>query len=997
MLYPMKCGYTGITLSGVENNKGVTMAPYDKNGMVSRCWITFPFDSAITGYSRFEISNGTGHWGVEMGNGEIIALSNPKVVCCTNSGAVVQFDMNSKYPANSPCSLMKMVQAASFNSVEIETPDTSTYINTSVTPNIGFTVYDNVTTGGKTRKCQMVIPIEKVSAGYDFTISNTGWGVLFPSGVKANLSDPHVLFKNPVNVIIEFTMDTTYDFDSPCILLALDSSASFDINETDPVPVFVPLENMINLPEQLKVNDTFNLENASYNPIYCTVKDVSWSIVSGPGSIENNILKATGIGNIVIRAFVARGGVNKSDFNKTYTIPTEGNIIIVMKHPIPYTELIQGNISGSLSVEGYIVGTLVSYQWYRCETDRNGVYDAIAGATSNEFPIPINLTQGPHYFKCKISAYGGAEEVWTDIGIVDIAITPNRITLEKTDNSNELPAGTTTKVVATIYPEETNFKDVIFNSSDTNIATVSKYGVVTFGNTGGDVTITAMSSYNASLTASVTYRVKKFVPVEDVELYLEPDEEGELPDPYIINAGLRRPILYRVIPEDASCKNEILFEVVADYNTNTEVVFDAAADKWMVNTSNIGFYGIVILTCRIQGGVNGTIPFVKTIPMKINAKFVPATRVELGYTTVPGKASIPLIYDFYGDNDSGGNPQLATNQIITSKPTISSGGGSITETDGMYVYKSGNKATGATVQIKFIVQNGLRDKKYIDYTGSPSTNPNYGKNYKTNANATIYGTITIDNDFEAVSNIVMTSGYSEIPTNRTVRFVFKAVDASNNRSTYYKMQFYSCNIDSNTKHLPTTKDEESGDDTGVIENTTCARVSNCLSYESSDSTHERWVDIATTGTSGTYYLTCMVPSGKTISNWTGDASNSDKKNDFLKAFAIEVKSFIDCGDYGFNWTPFPTSNASDASWTSNKGENNFSVWISSPSGKLTSLTTYDITVSVENKGGSDVSVWRKSNDTWCIKATTATTEENKCRIKIAVSSHSRTYDFKIKI
>jgi len=83
--------------------------------------------------------------------------------------------------------------------------------------------------------------------------------------------------------------------------------------------------------------------------------------------------------------------------------------------------LIAGSISGSLSVAAIVTleGEL-SYQWYSNTTDSNTGGTLISGATTEEFSIPVYLTEGTYYYYCVVSSLD-AESVKSEAVTVTIS------------------------------------------------------------------------------------------------------------------------------------------------------------------------------------------------------------------------------------------------------------------------------------------------------------------------------------------------------------------------------------------------------------------------------------------------------------------------------------------------------------------------------------------------------------------------------------------------
>ena len=100
-------GHIGYTVHG----HGATM---DEHGQVDRMIITIPFPQQPTDVT-FTISNDPSHWGAHMGCGHIIGLHDPVVLASNRDNAVVLFEMDEKYPANSPCILVYRSAEANVN------------------------------------------------------------------------------------------------------------------------------------------------------------------------------------------------------------------------------------------------------------------------------------------------------------------------------------------------------------------------------------------------------------------------------------------------------------------------------------------------------------------------------------------------------------------------------------------------------------------------------------------------------------------------------------------------------------------------------------------------------------------------------------------------------------------------------------------------------------------------------------------------------------------
>ena len=78
------------------------------------------------------------------------------------------------------------------------------------------------------------------------------------------------------------------------------------------------------------------------------------------------------------------------------------NMITITTQPAATTAVIQGSISGSLSVTASCAEGLI-YQWYKNTANSNTGGTVVQGATNASFPIPTNLAAGTHYYYCIVN------------------------------------------------------------------------------------------------------------------------------------------------------------------------------------------------------------------------------------------------------------------------------------------------------------------------------------------------------------------------------------------------------------------------------------------------------------------------------------------------------------------------------------------------------------------------------------------------------------------
>lgn len=97
-------GYSGVTVN--VNNES------DENGAVEYAWITIPFAQRKNEDFTVELSTEISAYGIRVGDGRIINVTEFTTVNKSISNVVVQFKLESKYPSNSPCQLMYLTNKA---------------------------------------------------------------------------------------------------------------------------------------------------------------------------------------------------------------------------------------------------------------------------------------------------------------------------------------------------------------------------------------------------------------------------------------------------------------------------------------------------------------------------------------------------------------------------------------------------------------------------------------------------------------------------------------------------------------------------------------------------------------------------------------------------------------------------------------------------------------------------------------------------------------------
>lgn len=95
--------------------------------------------------------------------------------------------------------------------------------------------------------------------------------------------------------------------------------------------------------------------------------------------------------------------------------------ITVTTQPADLTEVVEGSISGSVSVVASTNTSYpVTYQWYENTIDSTTGGTVINGETSASFDIPTDLLAGTYYYYCVLSSTG-ASDVTTTVATVTVS------------------------------------------------------------------------------------------------------------------------------------------------------------------------------------------------------------------------------------------------------------------------------------------------------------------------------------------------------------------------------------------------------------------------------------------------------------------------------------------------------------------------------------------------------------------------------------------------
>jgi hypothetical protein len=138
----------------------------------------------------------------------------------------------------------------------------------------------------------------------------------------------------------------------------------------------------------------------------------------------------------------ANGGVSvRTQVAKVVVVDQNAakSAITIKKQPTATTNVIQGKISGSLTVSASVTNNKqLTYQWAVSNSGPSReIAVEIAGATKMTFDIPKNLTEGDYYYFCIIRSVG-MEPIMTTVAKVTVKDVAKRIVLADTSGQSFL-------------------------------------------------------------------------------------------------------------------------------------------------------------------------------------------------------------------------------------------------------------------------------------------------------------------------------------------------------------------------------------------------------------------------------------------------------------------------------------------------------------------------------------------------------------------------------
>ena len=513
--------YYGFTLDGT-----IDSTPIDINGQVTRCIVAIVYPVQVTDVN-ITISNGENDWAAKMGDGSIIPLFNPEVLYVNRDNAIIQFDMDTAYPSNSPLTLVYHSDTASFNLEPMTTG--KPFETNSVSGHFAYTVegYGGTPSGnGLVNKLMATIPFPNQISTVRLIISNdpSHWGARMGDGSIINLRDPEVIATNSENAVVIFTMDTAYPSNSPCILIYRSKDASIQIEAIDDDLEFHPVSDLIDIPTSMISGQTLDLNCVKVMPWNASKKEINWSVITGNGEIRNKHYLYSGSGGkVTLRATIENsmnGEDHENDFYKTFDIEVIQNVITISAQPIPEIDTVTGEVNYTISVVAKSTTDKIQYQWYLNNRASMDGANPIGEATNSSYIIPPELAKGDYYYICRLTS-DGATTVNTSICHLHIAIPCNEITILPREDTMWI--STERQLYVRTNPADAELRTILWESSNTDVIEIDENGRITSkiipANTTKTVRITATRidgkpEHTLSNTLDIT--VSEFVPVTDI-------------------------------------------------------------------------------------------------------------------------------------------------------------------------------------------------------------------------------------------------------------------------------------------------------------------------------------------------------------------------------------------------------------------------------------------------------------------------------------------------
>lgn len=597
-------GYYGFTVDGVSGGSS------DTDGRVNRCIFVIGYPNQRVN-TTFDISTGSTDWGAKMGDGEIIPLTNPKILYVNRDGAIVQFDMSSLYAANSPCFLVYRSDSAYFRIKNINEAVQSFTVN-HASSNFAFTVegYGGSTDeDGKVSKliATFPFPVQRSKMVFSISTDTSHWGAHMGDGTVVTLRNPTVISTNYDCGTVLFDMDTAYPSNSPCIIVYRSANAYMKI-EPDIVNAYVPVTNISNVVSSIISGIEYDLSKAMITPVNASKQTIDWTLLSGNANLVGDKLTATEGGTLTIRAIVYGGGnvSGSADYIKDFTINVTQNVITIPSQPAEVVDLIYGEVNTSLMIKAASTSGTLNYQWYRNSIE--GVAGAIALENGNEssYVIPSDIASGTYYYFCRVTSPGA---VMVNTNFSKVTVTPKLTSIKITGyTTTTYKLEDVQQLTFDAYPSGCVIPKVMWKSSDETVIVVNDTGLMTVIAPGSAKITISTTVDGVTFTNSLTIKVEDYIPITDITNILT-----------TMDTETQMTLTPTIVPANAT-KQTIIWSMVEVGDTMVEL------DGLNLYAPYIGSF---VIRATVEAGVSPHVDFIKDYLVNVTKKFVPVTNITL--------------------------------------------------------------------------------------------------------------------------------------------------------------------------------------------------------------------------------------------------------------------------------------------------------------------------------------------------------------------------------
>lgn len=661
-------GFTGFTIDVFGNSVS------DSEGDTTKVLFAIPYQERVNDVN-FTITDGNDHWSSLMPTGEYIALRNPKVIFSNRDSAIVQFDMDEKYPSNSMAILAYRSMDATFHPTEISRePDEpeAPFVENTIMGHMGFTSneYGGGTNGeGEVERIVFNISYTSRRNEVNFEISDddNDWAVLMGDGSYINLINPHVLFNNKDSATVVFQMRTEYPSNSPGFLVRRRKEACFTITEIDEEYPFIPIQNIV-FPSYIPAGERINLPSmAVVYPMNSSLRSIEWSIESAGSTgadVQTNWITTTNPGRITLTATVPNGlGINKN-YTQNIDVNVIENWIIIQEHPHQKEASVTGQIKESLSVIATTEFGDLSYQWYKSADESNEYGNAIAGATDPIYKLPKGLIPGEYFYFCEVRKVN-FPSVRTDVA--KVRVRDKLISLSIYPSTASIPPGSIQQFGVDRNPETSDESvPITWRSDKPENISIDNNGLATSHNS-GNATITATCG---DISASVKITAS-FVAVTGIVFDMATT----------IDRGAEYTLPTKVTPSNAT--NNTIEWTVSNAGSTGATITDG---KLMTN--NIGN---LVIRGKVNNGATHTTPFVQYFNLNVVKGHIPVTEITMQTSADPRVGELVTL------RGTCTPANASSNAIVWSIKSAGSTGAVINNGNELTVTNEGNFSVNATV------------------------------------------------------------------------------------------------------------------------------------------------------------------------------------------------------------------------------------------------------------------------------------------------------------